>query len=70
MKDKKPRDPLYPRGFEEAQELRDQIPNEFPKPKEKEDEMTPLKKLNHKLGVYLSPKTTEIGDDEKKEKLE
>lgn len=69
MKDKKPRDPLYPRGFEEAQELRDQIPNEFPKPKEKEDEMTPLKKLNHKLGVYLSPKTTEIGDDEKKRKI-
>jgi hypothetical protein len=65
MKDKQPRDPLYPRGFEEAQELK----KEFSKPKEKEDELTPLKRLNHKLGVYLSPKTTEINDDEKKRKI-
>ena len=68
---KKPRDPLYPRGFEETQELREQISKEFPKPnkKENEDELSPLKKLNHKLGVYLSPKTTDITNDEKKRKI-
>ena len=68
---KKPRDPLRPRGFEETQELRNQITKEFPKPSKKEenDELSPLKKLNHKLGVYLSPKTTSISDEEKKRKI-
>ena len=28
-----------------------------------------MKKLNHKLGIYLSPSTTEIADDEKKRKI-
>lgn len=68
----KPRDPLYPRGFDETQELREQISKEFPKPNkktEKDDELSPLKKLNHKIGVYLSPKTTKISDDEKKRKI-
>lgn len=70
MNNKKPRDPLYPRGFEQTQELRNQISEEFPKPNEKEeDELTPLKKLNHKLGVYLSPKSVDISDDEKKRKI-
>ncbi|MBP3790885.1 MAG: DUF515 domain-containing protein [Methanobrevibacter sp.] len=72
MNNKKPRDPLYPRGFEETRELRKQISEEFPKPNKKEgleDELSPLKKLNHKIGVYLSPKTTEISDDEKKRKI-
>lgn len=68
---KKPRDPLHPRGFEETQELRNQITRDFPKPskKEEKDELSPLKKLNHKLGVYLSPKTTSISDEEKKRKI-
>ena len=68
---RKPRDPLYPRGFEETQELRNQITRDFPKPnkKEEKDELSPLKKLNHKLGVYLSPKTTSISDEEKKRKI-
>lgn len=71
MNNKKPRDPLHPRGFEETQELRNQLANDFPKPSKKEenDELSPLKKLNHKLGVYLSPKTTSITDDEKKRKI-
>ena len=70
MNNKKPRDPLYPRGFEQTQELRDQISKEFPKPDKKEDdELTPLKRLNHKLGVYLSPKSVDISDDEKKRKI-
>ena len=68
---RKPRDPLHPRGFEETQELRNQITRDFPKPNKKEerDELSPLKKLNHKLGVYLSPKTTSISDEEKKRKI-
>ncbi len=66
----KPRDPLYPKGFEESKELKYQISEEFQKPKKKEkDELTPLKKLNHKIGVYLSPKSTDISDDEKKRKI-
>jgi hypothetical protein len=68
---RKPRDPLHPQGFEETQELRNQITRDFPKPnkKEEKDELSPLKKLNHKLGVYLSPKTTSISDEEKKRKI-
>lgn len=71
MNTKRPRDPLYPKGFEETQELKKQISSELQKPskKENEDELTPLKKLNHKLGVYLSPKSIEISDDEKKRKI-
>ena len=70
MNNKKPRDPLYPRGFEQTQELKDQIREEFPKPNRKEeDELTPLKKLNHKLGIYLSPKSVDVSDDEKKRKI-
>ena len=71
MNTKRPRDPLYPKGFEETQELKKQMSSELQKPskKEKEDELTPLKKLNHKLGVYLSPKSIEISDDEKKRKI-
>lgn len=68
----RPRDPLRPRGFEETQELRRQISKDFPKPTKKEeenDELSPLKKLNHKLGIYLSPKTTNISDDEQKRKI-
>ena len=63
---RKPRDP-----FEETQELRNQITRDFPKPnkKEEKDELSPLKKLNHKLGIYLSPKTTSISDEEKKRKI-
>ena len=67
---KKPRDPLYPRGFEQTRELKDQISEEFPKPnKKEEDELSPLKKLNHKLGIYLSPKSVDISDNEKKRKI-
>jgi hypothetical protein len=70
MKDEKPRDPLYPRGFEQTQELRNQIAEEFPKPDEKQDdELTPLKRLNHKLGVYLSPKSVNVTENEKKRKI-
>ncbi|MBQ2666449.1 DUF515 domain-containing protein [Methanobrevibacter sp.] len=70
MNNKKPRDPLYPRGFEQTKELKNQIQEEFPKPnKKEEDELTPLKKLNHKLGVYLSPKSVDISDNEKKRKI-
>ena len=70
MNTKKPRDPLYPGGFEETKELKKQISNELQKPnKKEEDDLTPLKKLNHKIGVYLSPKSIDISDDEKKRKI-
>ena len=46
----KPRDPLYPRGFEETKELKNQLSQDFPKPNQKEDdELTPLKKLNRRI---------------------
>ena len=66
---RKPRDPLHPKGFEQTRQLKEQISHEYSKPKKKDDELTPLKKLNHKLGVYLSPKSVDITDDEKKKKI-
>ncbi|MBS7258758.1 MAG: DUF515 domain-containing protein [Methanobrevibacter sp.] len=69
MMNRKPRDPLHPRGFEQTRQLKEQISHEYSKPKKKDDELTPLKKLNHKLGVYLSPKSVDITDDEKKKKI-
>lgn len=67
----KPKDPLYPKGFEETRELKNQLSQDFPKPnrKEEDDELTPLKKLNRKIGVYLSPKSIDITDNEKKRKI-
>ncbi len=69
MNNDEPRNPLYPRGFKEAKEIKNQIPDNYPKPTKKDDELTPLKKLNHKIGVYLSPNSVEINDDEKKKKI-
>ena len=70
MNTKKPRDPLYPKGFEETKELKKQIYDlQKPDKKEETDELTPLKKLNHKIGVYLSPKSIDISDNEKKRKI-
>ena len=74
MTTKQPRDPLYPNGFEQAQEIREEMINsspkqkKLPKPKEK-DELSPLKKLNHKIGVYLNPSDTNITENEKKKKI-
>ncbi len=62
---KKPRDPLYPKGFEEINKQKEVLP----KPKPKKDELSSLKKLNHKLGVYLSPSTTDVTENEKKKKI-
>ncbi|AMD18172.1 hypothetical protein TL18_09185 [Methanobrevibacter sp. YE315] len=69
MNNKKPRDPLYPKGFEETKELKKQISENYPKPNKKDDELNLLKKLNHKIGVYLTPNSVEITDDEKKKKI-
>lgn len=66
---KEPRDPLFPKGFKETQELKNQFQKDYPKPSKKDDELSPLKKLNHKIGVYLSPNTTEISDNERKKKI-
>lgn len=35
MNNKKPRDPLYPKGFEETRELKNQISKEYSKPSKK-----------------------------------
>ena len=65
----KPKDPLFPKGFEETKDIKEQyIEENFPKPSKK-DELSPLKKLNHKIGVYLNPKTTRITEDEQKRKI-
>lgn len=62
---KKPRDPFNPQGFKQINRQKETLP----KPKPKKDELSTLKKLNHKLGVYLSPSTTDISEDEKKKKI-
>lgn len=64
MNNKKPRDPLYPNGFEKINNQKETLPK--PKPK---DELSLLKRLNHKVGVYLSPSTTDISENEKKRKI-
>lgn len=71
MNTEKPHDPLYPKGFEETRELKKQLSSELQKPvkKEDDDELTPLKKLNRKIGIYLSPKSIDITDNEKKRKI-
>ena len=69
MNDKKPRDPLFPKGFEETKELKKEFSKNYPKPNKKPDELTPLKRLNRKIGVYLSPNSIDISDDEKKRKI-
>mgnify|MGYP006983553510 CR=1 FL=1 len=53
MIDQKPRDPLYPQGFEDIDNLKNrQIPR--PKPKENEDnDLKILKSFNQKLGKYI-----------------
>lgn len=63
------RDPLFPKGFEKTEDLKKQYAEETLKKPAKKDELSPLKKLNHKIGVYLSPKTTKISDDEQKRKI-
>lgn len=65
MNNKKPKDPLYPKGFEKR-DLNELLPK--PKPKD-DDELTLLKKFNHKLGVYLNPSDTNITENEKKRKI-
>lgn len=66
MNNKKPRDPLYPEGFEKTRDLNELLPK--PKPKD-DDDLTLLKKFNHKLGVYLNPSETNMTENEKKRKI-
>lgn len=68
MTEEKPRDPLFPKGFGETKDLKKQYTEETLKKPAKKDELSPLKKLNHKIGVYLNPKSTKISDDEQKRK--
>lgn len=67
--EKEPRDPLFPKGFGETKNIKEQFKEEtLPKPVKK-DELSPLKKLNRKIGVYLSPKSIKITEDEQKRKI-
>ena len=50
----------------ETKDIKQQYQEENLKKPHKKDEISPLKKLNHKLGIYLSPKTTKITEDEQK----
>ena len=61
----KPRDPFNSDGFEKTK-LDELLPK--PKPKE-DDELSLLKKFNHKLGVYLNPSDTDITENEKRRKI-
>lgn len=66
---KEPRDPLFPKGFGETKNIKEQFKEEtLPKPAKK-DELSILKRLNHKIGVYLSPKTINMTEDEQKKKI-
>lgn len=69
MIDQKPRDPLYPQGFEDIDNLKNrQIPR--PKPKKTEDnDLKILKSFNQKLGKYIGPKPENIIENEEKKKI-
>lgn len=69
MTTKQPRDPLNPHGFEQTRELREEMAKGLPKPKEKKEETSPLKKLSDKIGVYLNSSKSDIVEDEKKKKI-
>ncbi|WP_458403051.1 hypothetical protein [Methanobrevibacter sp.] len=64
-----PRDPLFPKGFEESKDLKEQYKEDTLQKPAKKDELSPLKKLNRKIGIYLNPKNTEITEDEQKRKI-
>lgn len=63
---RKPRDPLYPDVSEKTSQLKKEMLDDS---HSEDEDLTLLKKLNHKIGVYLSPKTTDITEDEKKKKI-
>lgn len=63
----KPKDPLYPKGFGEEDGVNH--PQDLPKPTKKDDDLTPLEKLNRKIGVYLSPSSIDMNNEEKKRKI-
>ena len=69
MIDQKPRDPLYPQGFEDIDNLKNrQIPR--PKPKKTEDnDLKILKSFNQKLGKYIGPKPENIIENEEKKNI-
>lgn len=70
MNNKKPRDPLYPDAFRKTSEFKKEIQKDnTPSKEDEDDELSLLKSFNHKLGVYLSPKSTDITENEQKKKI-
>ncbi|WP_296884494.1 DUF515 domain-containing protein [uncultured Methanobrevibacter sp.] len=64
---KKEKDRLYPKGFGELNDLKN---NEIPRPKLKpEKEITAIEALNNKLGSLFKNKTPDNISDEKKRKI-
>lgn len=65
--DKKPMDNPHQNIFKQTSDFKKELLEN--KKNEEKDELTPLKKLNHKLGVYLTPDSQEITENEKKKKI-
>lgn len=64
---KKPDIPMYPKGFGELDDLKN---NEIPRPKLKEKkEITPIEAFNNKLGSLFKNKASDNISDEKKRKI-
>ena len=63
----KPEDRLYPKGFGELDDLKN---NEIQRPKQKKKkEITPIEAFNNKLGSLFKNKTSDNVSDEKKRKI-
>ena len=69
MNNKKPRDPLYPDAFKKTSEFKQELLKDNTPSTEEDDELSLLKSFNHKLGVYLNPKSTDVTENEKKKKI-
>lgn len=67
MTDQNPKDPLFPKGFGNINELEN---HQRPKPKNKEDkDLRSLKSFNNKLRKYIGPKSNNITENEEKKKI-
>ena len=70
MNNKKPRDPLYPDAFKKTSELKRNFSKDnTPAKADEEDDLSLLKSFNHKLGVYLNPKSTDVTENEKRKRI-
>lgn len=71
---RKPKDPLFPNDDEKELKEKIQRQNELFRPTEnetnkKDENLTPLEKLNRKVSIFLNPDSIDISEDEKKKKI-